>query len=396
MDTGDDAFSRQMHRVGIMMRADTLHPCDLTADDHEAWRALCASSPVFASPLLGPDFANHVGRFRTDTLVTVWRTLRPDGVERPVAFLPHHRRLGGAAYPLGAPLGDYHGPVAEEGFDLESALQGAGLTAYRFTSTIAPSPTAASREGFLIEVDGSAEGYLEALRQLRPKSFKNYRRLGHGLERTFGPLRVAAVTDQRVFDTLLDWKRRQLSRTGAFDFLRPAWVNGMLQGLFQDSNSAFGGLLVGLYAGERLVAGHFGLRAADIYHPWIASTDPDLAEWAPGHIFLMHAIDAMPQLGLKTYDLGPGHEHYKRLYSLSSRPVTAGVRFAAGDAGTLQRATDQAWMLAGSEGPGMVGRLRRRLEVVSASQPTVLGRLNGFADTMVVAAQRTCSGNGTD
>ena len=139
LDTGGDALSRQMHRVGIMMRADTLHPCDLTADDHEAWRALCASSPAFASPLLGPDFANYVGRFRTDTLVTVWRTLGPDGVERPVAFLPHHRRLGGAAYPLGAPLGDYHGPVAAEGFDLEGALQGAGLTAYRFTSTIAPS-----------------------------------------------------------------------------------------------------------------------------------------------------------------------------------------------------------------------------------------------------------------
>lgn len=93
-----------------------------------------------------------------------------------------------------------------------------------------------------------------------------------------------------------------------------------------------------------------------------------------------HAIDAMPQLGLKTCDLGPGHEHYKRLYSLSSRPVSAGVCFAAGTAATLQRATDHAWTLAGAQDGGMVGRIRRRLEVV-------LGRLSGFADTMVVAAQ---------
>lgn len=389
-----------MHSLGsytgseFMMRADTLHPCDLTMEDREAWRTLCASSPAFSSPLLGPDFAIYVGRFRADALVTIWRTPTSNGAERPVAFLPHHRRLGGAAYPLGAPLGDYHGPVAIEGFDLGSALQVAGLAAYRFTSTIGLPPAADQREGFLIEVDGPAEVFLETLRQLRPKSFKNYRRLGHGLERTFGPLRVAPVTDKVVFDTLLDWKRQQLARTGAFDFLRPAWVNGLLQGLFDDGDPAFGGLLIGLYAGERLVAGHFGLRAGDIYHPWIASTDPDLADWAPGHVFLMHAIEAMPRLGLRTYDLGPGHEHYKRLYSLSSRSVTSGVHFAAGEAGTVMRTAEQAWVMAGAKGRGMVGRLHRRLEVISASEPTVLGRLQGYADTVAIAAMRTHSALG--
>lgn len=382
-----------------MLQADTFHPCDLTAADRQAWRALCASSPAFSSPLLGPDFATYVGRFRADALVTVWRNHASGGAERPLAFLPHHQRLGGAACPLGAPLSDYHGPVAEEGFDLGGALASAGLSAYRFTSAITPSPVArgqidGDREAFLIEVDGSPEIYLEALRRLRPKSFKNYRRLGHGLEREFGPLRVAAVTDQGVFDTLLDWKRRQLSRTGAYDFLRTTWIGSLLQALFEDDDPAFGGLLIGLYAGERLVAGHFGLRAKDIYHPWIASTDPDLAEWAPGHIFLMQAIEAMPRLGLRTYDLDPGHEHYKRLYSLSSRTITSGVRFAAGEAGAVLRATEQAWAIAGARGPGLVGRLRRRVEVISASEPTVLGRLQGYADTLVVAARRAHSATG--
>lgn len=376
-----------------MLQADTFHPCDLTAADRQAWRALCASSPAFSSPLLGPDFAAYVGRFRADALVTVWRNPASDGAERPLAFLPHHRRLGGAACPLGAPLSDYHGPVAEEGFDFGGALPSAGLSAYRFTSAITPSPVAGGqidgdREAFLIEVDGAPKIYLEALRQLRPKSFKNYRRLGHGLEREFGPLRVAAVTDQRVFDTLLDWKRRQLARTGAYDFLRTTWVGGLLQALFADNDPVFGGLLIGLYAGDRLVAGHFGLRAKDVYHPWIASTDPDLAEWAPGHIFLMQAIEAMPRLGLRTYDLGPGHEHYKRLYSLSSRPITSGVRVAAGGPGAVLRVTEQAWTIAGARAPGMVGRLRRRLDVISASESTVLGRLQGYVDTLVVSAQR--------
>lgn len=108
----------------------------------------------------------------------------------------------------------------------------------------------------------------------------------------------------------------------------------------------------------------------------------------------MQAIEAMPRLGLRTYDLGPGHEHYKRLYSLSSRTITSGVRFASGEAGAVLRATEQAWAIAGARGPGLAGRLRRRLDVISASEATVPDRLRGYADTLVVAAQRTSGAKG--
>lgn len=365
-----------------MLQAQTFHPAQMAAGDREAWRALAAVGDR-PSPLLGPDFTELVGRVRPDALVTIWRTA--DGA--PAAFLPHHRR-GSVAHPIGAPLSDYHGAVTTPGFDLEAALAMAGLSAYRFSSRIVevvPAPEAA-REGFLIALDDGPDAYLESLRQARPKSFKNYRRLGHRLERDFGPLRITAGSPRHVLDTLIAWKRQQFVRTGGYDVLRPAWVGGLFDDLFQRTDPAFSGLVVALHAGDRLVAGHFGVRAGDIYHPWIASTDPDLAEFAPGHVFLMQAIAAMPALGLRTYDLAPSHEHYKRPYSRSWRTVVSGVTFAQGD--TASRITEQAWALAGAGRNGPVQRLRRRLDVISVSEPTALGRLQGYAATAAVAARR--------
>ena len=44
-----------------MLRAETIHPKELSASDAAAWRALCAGRAAYASPLLGPDFAQGVG-----------------------------------------------------------------------------------------------------------------------------------------------------------------------------------------------------------------------------------------------------------------------------------------------------------------------------------------------
>ena len=111
-----------------MLNARTVHPADLTADEIAAWKALVAAEPAFGNPLLGPDFARAVGVGRSDARVTVYR----DG-DRVVGFLPHHRRPGGLARPLGAPLSDYHGLIAgaDAGLTSARALALARLSAYR-------------------------------------------------------------------------------------------------------------------------------------------------------------------------------------------------------------------------------------------------------------------------
>jgi CelD/BcsL family acetyltransferase involved in cellulose biosynthesis len=372
-----------------MLRAETCHPAELAQADAGAWRELCAGRPEFASPLLGPDFARAVGEVRADARVAVWRWN-----DKPVGFLAYHRRPGGFARPIGAPLSDYHAVVSCGALDMPRALAAAGLSAYRFTGLVDPlhafkAAVATRPEAYVIQLESDAEAYLEALRAASPKRFKNYRRLDHKLDREVGALAVVAPDpSQDAFDKLIAWKREQLARTGVHDFLAPDWTRGLMRTLFQRRDGDFQGLMVNLYAGGRLVAGHFGVRLGDVYHPWIASTDPELAAWSPGQVFLLRTVAAMPGLGLRTYDLGPGHDHYKRPYALTTRTVGEGLIGAASPAGRTAQAAQAAWTLAGADGAGLAGRLRRRLDAIATTELTLAGRALGLASALAARARR--------
>ena len=316
-----------------MLQTQILHPADLPPEDEARWRRLAGRHEDFASPLLGPDFARAVGAVRADARVAVWRR---DG--EAVAFLAHHRRAGAAARPIGAPLSDYHGLVGDGALESSEALAAAGLPAYRFTGLVAPDgvfrrDVAQAQAGFVIRLEGGADAYLEALRADSPKRFKNYRRLEHKIEREVGPLALEAPDrDVSAFDQLLAWKREQLVRTGANDFLAPAWTRALLRNLFHARAGEFQGLMITLRADGRLIAGQFGVRLGPVFHPWIASTDPQMGAWSPGQLFFLRAIAAMPDLKLATYDLGPGHAHYKAPFALSRRVIGEGAAPAASGA----------------------------------------------------------------
>lgn len=374
-----------------MLTAETLHPSDLSGADLAAWRALAAAHPAFASPLLGPAFALEVGRVRDDTRVAVWRQGR-----QPVGFLPHHRRPGGLARPIGSPFSDYHALVGAADADLRGpqALALAGLSAFRFTGLVDPhgvfaDAVAERTPGFVVNLDGPVEDYLEGLRAASPKRFKNYRRLDNKLEREVGPLRlVAGDPSDEAFEALLAWKSAQLARTGLADFLRPGWTRALLRNLFDRRKGEMQGLLVMLYAGPHMVGGHFGVRQGAVYHPWIAATDPTFAPWSPGITVLARAIAAMPDMGLTTYDLGPSHDHYKRHYAQPSAKVGEGLAAAASPAGRMAGGVESAWTLAGARRAGPVGKLRRRLDVIATTELTAAGRVRGFVEAVAAQGRR--------
>ncbi|WP_333585779.1 GNAT family N-acetyltransferase [Phenylobacterium sp.] len=373
-----------------MLTTEILHPSALDAADAAVWRDLCASHPDTASPLLGPDFARAVGASRPDAAVAIWR----QGAA-PVAFLPHMRRPGGLARPIGAPLSDYHGLVAARPMDLASALSLADISAYRFSGLVGPAVEAAThglagQPAYVIDIGDDAPAYLEALRSASPKRFKNFRRLEHKLEREVGPPRlVAPDQDPRALEQVLAWKRDQLARSGLQDFLAPAWVNQLLWRLFSEPAGELRGLLIGLYAGDQLLAGQFGVRHGGIFHPWIASTNPNMHPWSPGQLFLLAAIAAMPGLGLRTYDLGPGHEHYKAPFALSRREIWSGTVAAAGVRGLRARMGEGAWRLAEAGGGRLVQRARRRFETISTVELTLSGRVRGLASAVASRARRS-------
>lgn len=375
-----------------MLDVETLHPSLLSADDVALWRSLAAGQVGFGNPLLGPDFAQAVGNVREDARVAVIRR-----AGRTQGFLAYHRRPGGLARPIGSPLSDYHGLVArpDAGLDLAQVLRAADVSVFRYSGLVDPhglfsaSPET-KRKAYLIDLNGaSADAYLEAVRAASPKKIKNYRRLDHKLDREVGPVRlVAGDVSRDAFNQLIDWKREQLDRTGAHDFLRADWTRELMADLFARRTGAFRGLMINLYAGDTLVAGHFGVRLGEVYHPWIASTNPGHADWSPGQIFFLRAIAAMPELGLTRYDLGPGHDHYKRSYGLNTVTIGEGAATAATIGGRMALSIENAWSMAGAHGAGPVGRLRRRIDAIASTELSMSGRVRDFVGAVASRAQR--------
>ncbi|CAN5137187.1 GNAT family N-acetyltransferase [soil metagenome] len=367
----------------------------LSDADAAAWRAIQSEDAELASPLLGPDFTRAVGRVRSDARVAI---VSRDGV--PVAFFPHHRRPGGFGRPIGAPFADYHGVVsrADAGLVPGEIVGLADLKAFRHTGLIDPhgvfEATDGASDAFAITLTSDPDAYLEAARAASPKKFKNWRRLSHRLAE-MGPLTLAADTSQTAFDTVMRWKREQFERTGVQDVLRPHWAAGLMQSLFEATEAGrehpMTGLLLTLRAGDTLVGGHFGIRVGAAYHPWIASMSPDLAAFSPGQTFLDQAIRAMPGLGLELYDLGVGHDHYKRPFAASQSQVGIGFQSAAGRAGTLSRVSERAWTIGPLGRSGAVDKVRRRLDHIATAHPSLGGRVGGLIQAAAATRKRGLS-----
>lgn len=376
------------------MTVETIAAVALTAADVALWAAIQATEPAFASPLLSPGFAMAVGRVREDARVSIFRR---DG--QAVGFWAYHRRPGGFGRAIGAPFADYHALVARPDAFAggEAVLAPAGLKAFRHGGLIDPHGVfpapERTQEAFAIDLgDMTPEAYLEAARAASPKKFKNYRRLQNRL-RELGPLSLRADDDPATFQTLLRWKSEQFRRTGAQDVLRPAWATTLMHDLFAMKSGLLTGLMLTLRAGERLIGGHFGIRqdfgGRGVYHPWIASMDPEMNAYSPGHAYLDQAIRAMPDLGLGVYDLGVGHDHYKRPYATAARRVGGGLQAVPGGSGALSRVGEGAWRVGPLGRSGAVDKVRRRLDHIATVDPSLAGRMQGLVEAARATRRRS-------
>ncbi len=374
-----------------MLTAESVRPSNLTASDRQAWAAFCEATPLFRSPLLGPDFADAVGRKRNDAWVAVFRQ---DG--KAVGFLPYHQRSLGFSRPIGSPFSDYQALVTapDQRLDAAQALALAGLNAFRFSHLLDPYGCFGAVEqtyddGYRMQFgEGGAEAYLDAIRSANPKRAKNWRRLENKLEREFGEIELTCADDsQHAFDALIRWKREQLHRSGLHDFFRPHWSLDLMQDLFKIRHGRFQGLMITLRAGGQLVAGHFGVRLDGHFHSWISSVDPEAAACGPGNTILLRALEAMPSLGLTAFDMGPGHCNYKEPFCTSTVRIGAGVATAA-DARGVGPSLDQALALAAKRSEP-VARLLRRLDHIAAVELSVGGRLLGVAQAFAGQGRRT-------
>ena len=101
-------------------------------------------------------------------------------------------------------------------------------------------------------------------------------------------------------------------------------MRAALERIHTTQSDGCAGRLSLLYAGDRLVAGHMGMRSRTVWHYWFPAYDRETARYSPGLILLLKMAQACEELGLRTIDLGTGITLYKKRLMNTSVPVAEG------------------------------------------------------------------------
>ena len=310
-----------------------LRPSELTPALTARWAEIQRSNARYASPFFQPAFTQLVARARDDVHVAVLE--RNDDA---VGFFPYQRDRLGIGRPAGWTLCDYQGVVAEPDarWSADELIRACGLRWFEFDHLLAEQEPflpfhRGSSSSLVIDLSDGFEGYEQAQQQAGVRTVSRLRKRWKRLEREHGPVRFDAhLTDPDALATLLDWKSAQYRRTGMSDLLARPWFRRVIESAHTESDDGFAGLLSGLYAGERLVALHLGLRSNSVWHYWLPAhdDDPALSRSSPGLLLILAMAQHAEVLGLRALDFGKGETRYKRDFA------NAEVALAEGWVGT--------------------------------------------------------------
>lgn len=280
----------------------------------EGWIRLQKQDPSLQSPYFAPRFTQIVAAVHDHVEVAVLRQ-----GEEIVAVLPFERSRWNFAGPVGSFISDYQGVICAPGFKLQprDLLRSCGLVAWDFDHVLASQTSLIpfhreQHRSPIIDLSAGYDAYVRERREAGTEQIKKNGNLMRRLEREAGPLRfVAHSPDQALLDQLLAWKTDQFRRNRWRDLFSIPWVRQTMEGIHAAQTPEFAGMLSALYAGDRLVAAHFGMRSASVWHYWFPAYDPAFSKYSPGVMLLLAMAEAAGSLGIKTIDLGCGEHSYK-------------------------------------------------------------------------------------
>jgi CelD/BcsL family acetyltransferase involved in cellulose biosynthesis len=302
-----------MSRLSIA-RKQIVKGTELSPEILGIWARFVASNPALASPFFTSSFVRIVASSCSDIEVALVESER-----KIAAIFPYHRRRFDIAGPVGAFLSDYHGLVSESDFSLHppDLLRACGLVAWDFSHL----PT--DQRSFIqfhrkvhrspiIDLSAGYELYVRSRRDAGTEQIRKNGNLMRRLEREVGPLRfVTHSSDKALLEQVIAWKTAQFRRNRWRDLFSIPWVRQTIEYIHATQTHEFAGILSALYAGDRLVAAHFGMRSASVWHYWFPTYDPAYAKYSVGVMLLLRIAEAAPALGIQTIDLGCGEHSYK-------------------------------------------------------------------------------------
>lgn len=300
------------------MHVDVLDPGELGAGEVARWRQVQESSPELDSPFLAPQFAVAVARARPSTRVAVLS----DASGVVVGFFPYERRRWSTAAALATGLSDVQAlvvaPTTE--LNLRTVLRACRISVWGFDHLVGQqagllgtaSARAVPEQSPAIDLRDGFEVYEQRQRRLSSSLFQSTARKRRKLEREHGPVRLLLHSPEPShLAQVLRWKSSQYRRTGRRDRFADPATTSFVHELFERQEPTFSAPLTVLMAGDRMVAGHLGLRTASTLAWWFPAYDPEFSAYSPGLILTLELARAMSAAGLSLLDLGKGDEPYK-------------------------------------------------------------------------------------
>jgi CelD/BcsL family acetyltransferase involved in cellulose biosynthesis len=290
-------------------RVSVLKPGALEPRHWAKWLEFLDADPLLASPLFSPAYPLAVAEVVANIFVGV---VEVEG--EPVAFLPFVRNSSNIGERL--PLCDYQALIAKPGFSVDAVqlIKQCGLRSWDFDHLLAEQTgfrafhrsTASSP---FIDLTAGFESYAAERRSAGTEQIKKSGNLLRRLEREIGPVRFEMhVPDENVLRQLLQWKYSKYEKSRHSSEA----ITGVLNRLMSVQRPECSGTLSVLYAGNNIVASHFGLRSRDTWHYWFPAYDSRFEKYSPGMILLLKMAAHAPDLGIKRIDLGRGEQDYKR------------------------------------------------------------------------------------
>lgn len=305
-----------------------LTPGQLTFEQIAAWKAILAEDSSLQSPFYYPEYTQAVGQVRDDVRVAV---IQEDNI--PVAFFPYQSGSAGLGLPVGGKLNDFQGIIGKipDGVSIQSILKQCGLFSWafdhvpdtqsdlgHFCSSVSASP--------YIDVSDGWKAYQEDRARAQSSIIRETKRKERKLARDVGNVRFEFQTeDDHVFEQLLEWKSAQRRNTKTFDVLQMDWARKVLENLRAVQTDHFRGCLSAMYAGDKLIAAHFGLISHTVMHLWFPAYNVEFSSYSPGVCLMLNMLEEADALGFKRFDLGKGDERFKQSLSNGVTNVCQGA-----------------------------------------------------------------------
>lgn len=299
----------------------------LTSEQLSVWRTLHAQGLCGGSPFLRPEYVLAVARFRANVEVALAKS-----AGEIVAVFPFERVRSSLGQAAGGLMSDGDGIVAGQGVsvDLPALLRACSLSEWRFEhldtaqalfkpycSYLAPAA--------IIDLSKGMQHYLDTKSASGSRILQQSQRKKRKINRELGPVKFVFRSDEaEVLDKLLEMKSAQLAKKGKVDVFQEIWLSRTIKELAGIDHSGFTGCLSALYAGDKIIATHIGLRSHGVFTSWIPAYDMSFAAYSPGLVMHLELLQHTAEQGVEKIDLGRGINQLKSSLMTHSAPLAVG------------------------------------------------------------------------